>query len=231
MAIEDGRVVAVAKLTVSSSREAWLHGLRVHPAYRRRGIATALLEHRLARARRLGARVARLDTSDDNLAIHRLMRRYGFRQIARIAYYEASAIEVDRPRTTDRSESDAVWRLMRGRVRMLYESHFARTMVREDVATAIGERRCVVIGPHGRPAAAALTQTVRGAHGSWLVARVLAGSPTTMRKLLRALRGEAKAQRLSRAGIAAPSELWRLVTAAGYRRRWAETMLVSERRL
>jgi ribosomal protein S18 acetylase RimI-like enzyme len=231
VAVEDGRVVAVAKLTISPSREAWLHGLRVHPDYRRRGIATALLEHRLSRARQLGARVARLDTSEDNVAIHRLARRYGFRRIARTAYYETRASGAERPRAAEPSEIDAVWRLMRVLGGMIYESHFARRMVRDDVAAAIRERRCFVSGPVGHPTAAALTETLRSEHGSRLLTRVLAGSPAKMRSLLLALRGEAKARRLSRAGIAAPSELWRSVTAAGYRRRWPETMFVFEREL
>lgn len=231
VAVEDGQVVAVAKLTISSSREAWLHGLRVDPDYRRRGIATALLEHRLVRARKLGAHVARLDTSEDNVAVHRIARRYRFRRIARMAYYEASAINGERPRAARRSEIDAVWRLMRAGGRMLYESHFARSLVREDIAAAIRTQRCFVVGAPGQPAAAALTETLHGEHGSRLLTRVLAGPPAKRRELLRALRGEAKARRLSRAGIAAPTELWRSVTAAGYRRRWPETMFVFERRL
>ena len=64
----DRQVIGIAKLTLSRDREAWLHGLRVDPRYRRRGVATALLHHRLERSRRLGARVARLDTAEDNIA-------------------------------------------------------------------------------------------------------------------------------------------------------------------
>src|SRR5436305_1450812 len=81
VALVAGRVVAVAKLTLLGDREAWLHALRVDPRFQRRGVATALVEHRLARARGFGARVARLDTSEDNVAIHRLMRRYAFRRV------------------------------------------------------------------------------------------------------------------------------------------------------
>ena len=35
----DGRPIGVAKLTLLGDHEAWLHGLRVHPRFRRRGAA------------------------------------------------------------------------------------------------------------------------------------------------------------------------------------------------
>ena len=140
VAVDGGTVVGIAKLTVTPRGEAWLHGLRVDPDHRRRGIATALLEHRLQRA-------------------------------GRLAWYEASAIGAARPRSAGISELDAVWRLMRPR------------------------------GP---------------------AARI---------ELFRALRGEAKARRLSRAAAAAPSDLWRSATAAGYRRRWPDLTFVFEKRL
>jgi hypothetical protein len=119
---------------------------------------------------------------------------------------------------------------------MLFEAHFARRLVREDLTRAIRERRGLAVGPTGQPAAAALVEVMAGnprsGHaGSRLLTRVIAGPPGATRELLRALRAEAKARGLARAGIAAPEELWRQVRAAGYRRRWPETMFVFERRL
>ena len=236
VAVLEGRVVGVAKLTLGRGGEAWLHGLRVHPDHRRRGIATALLEHRLARARRLGASVARLDTSEDNAAVQRLMRHYGFRRIARMAYYEAPARDGVRPHTAQASDSASLWRLLRTGDGMLYESHFARGLAREDVTRAIRQRGCLAVGPAGHPAAVALVEMMpgnprSGRGGSRLLARVIAGRPAAARDLLRALRAEARARGLTRSGIAAPERFWRPVREAGYRRRWPETMNVFERRL
>lgn len=231
VAVEERAVVGVAKLTVAPSGEAWLQGLRVDPDHRRRGIATALLEQRLQRAGRLGARVARLDTGEENLAVRRLMRRHGFRRIARLAWYEASAIGAARPRSAGISELDAVWRLMRPRGRLLYEPHFAREILRDDIAAAIDAGRCLVAGPPGRPRSAALVEAVRDRQGSRLMTRVLVGLPAARIELLRALRGEAKARRLSGAATAAPSDLWRSATAAGYRRRWPDLTFIFEKRL
>src|SRR2546429_166614 len=97
VALEDGEIVGIAKLTMLGDREAWLHALRVDPRRQRRGIGTALLAHRLERARRLGARVARLDTAEDNVAVHRLMRRFGFRLREVDAYFERRARPVPAP--------------------------------------------------------------------------------------------------------------------------------------
>src|SRR5437762_12437298 len=79
LAVDDGRVIGIAKLTLIGQHEAWLHALRVDPRHRRSGVGTALLAHRLERARRLGARVARLDTQEANTAVQRTMRRFGLR--------------------------------------------------------------------------------------------------------------------------------------------------------
>ncbi|HTJ61760.1 MAG TPA: GNAT family N-acetyltransferase [Candidatus Saccharimonadales bacterium] len=232
VATEGRRVVGIAKLTLSERREAWLHALRVDPRYRRRGVATALLQHRLERARRLGARVARLDTAEDNVAVHRLMRRFGFRRIARVCHYSAQASTGGRPRRAARREVAAVWRLLRERRAMLYEAHFARRVVRDDVVGAIRDGRCLVIGPPGSVSGAALVRPVRDReHGSRLLAEAVAGTGPGLRHLLRAVRAEAEAQGLARAGIAAPEALWRIARDAGYGRRWPETMFVFERQL
>jgi hypothetical protein len=85
-----------------------------------------------------------------------------------------------------------------------------------------------VIGPRGGVSAAAVVRPVRDReHGSRLTAEALAA----LRRLLRGLRAEARAQRLARAGIAAPAPQWPIARDAGYRRRWPETMFVFERRL
>jgi ribosomal protein S18 acetylase RimI-like enzyme len=232
VAVEDLSVIGIAKLTLSGDHEAWLHALRVDPRYRRRGVATALLQHRLDRARRLGARVARLDTAEDNIAVHRLMRRFGFHRIARVGGYSAPASTTERPRPATRREVALVWRLLREQRAILHEAHFVRSVLRDDVARAVEEGRCYVTGSQGDLSAVALVELFRDrSHGSRLLVEVLAGTRAGMRELLRALRAEAKARRLDRAGIAAPETQWRIARDAGYRRRWPETMFVFERRL
>ena len=71
-----GRVVGMGKLTVVSPTEAWLEGGRVAPRWRRKGIATALIAHRIAYARDRGFRVLRFSTASDNTPIHRAARHF-----------------------------------------------------------------------------------------------------------------------------------------------------------
>lgn len=232
VAVKDGHVIGIAKLTLYKTGESWLHGLRVDPDHRRRGIATALLERRLARARALGARVARLDTAADNVAVQRLTRRFGFRRIARVAGYAAPAVAGERPRIATRRDLPALRRLIGETRAMLHQGHFVRELVPADLTRAVRLRRCYAVGPEGDPSAFALVERLRHAeHGSRLLAQVIAGTHAGMRDLLRGLRAEARALRLARVGITAPDTQWRVVRAAGYKRRWPETMLVFERRL
>ena len=232
VAVLADRVIAVAKLTLLGERESWLHALRVDPAHQRKGVATALLEHRLHRARRLGARVARLDTSEDNVAIHRLMRRYGFRRVERINYFHARPSASEPPRRAAAAEIDALWRLVRGR--LLHEDYTARALTRADVARAVRQGTCFAEGPSGRPTAVAIAERqgrVKSMRGTRVRVRLIAGSRSATRSLLRKLRGEARRAGVERAAVAPPTEFWSAARAAGYRLRWDDAMHVFERRL
>src|ERR1700737_80836 len=85
------RVVGMGKLTVVSPTEAWLEGGRVAPRSRRKGIATALIAHRIAYARERGFRLLRFSTASDNTPIHRAAKQFGFRRIATLSRHEAGA--------------------------------------------------------------------------------------------------------------------------------------------
>src|SRR2546428_3910281 len=86
-----GRVVGMGKLTVVSPTEAWLEGGRVAPRWRRKGIATALIAHRIDYARERGFRVLRFSTASDNTPIHRAARTFGFARVAKLSRHEAPA--------------------------------------------------------------------------------------------------------------------------------------------
>src|SRR5205823_6042736 len=86
-----GRIVGMGKLTVVSPTEAWLEGGRVAPRWRRKGIATALIAHRIAYARDRGFRVLRFSTASDNTPIHRAARHFGFTRVGALSRREATA--------------------------------------------------------------------------------------------------------------------------------------------
>lgn len=227
LALLGGVPAGVAKLTLLGDHEAWLHALRVHPRFRKRGVAAALLEHRLARATRLGARLARLDTSFDNVPIHKLMRRFRFRRTDRYTMWRARAARGALPRRATLTELAALRRLNRASDGLLHEEFVRRRLSSHDLARAVRQGSCVVVGPPGRPTAAAIIEP----HDERLRLRYLAGAGRPLRELLRALRAEAARQRKSRIGFAAPERQWRAFRAAAFRRPWSGAMLLFEKRL
>ncbi len=231
------RAVGVAKLTLLGDREAWLHGLRVHPRYRRRGVARALLAHRLERASRIGARVARLDTSEDNAAVRRLMRRSGFRQVGRFTFWQAPASSGPPPRPAGASQIAVLARVALAADGMLHERYVRRALARADLARAVGRGRCLVAGPAGRPTALAIVDPtpwpfgkVRGPAIPRLRVLHLSGSGPGLRELLAALPAEAHRRGLEDVAFTAAARYWAALRAERYRRPWTgSAMLVYEK--
>ncbi len=74
------------------AKELHINNIAVHPAYRRRAIASQLLEEVLRRARAKGATAGYLEVRASNDAAKALYQRYGFELIGRRRNY------YDRPR-------------------------------------------------------------------------------------------------------------------------------------
>jgi GNAT superfamily N-acetyltransferase len=85
----DHQPVGIAHLQMLTATEAWLEGLRVDPAHRHHGIATALQQTMLAEAMRRGATVARLMTESTNTASLSMLERSPFRRVAAFAPFKA----------------------------------------------------------------------------------------------------------------------------------------------
>lgn len=84
-----GHIVGMGKLTQLTQRDWWLEGLRVHPDFERRGIATHIQEYLLSIWQKIGNGAIRLATSSQRVAVHRLCQRSGFQKVAEISMYEA----------------------------------------------------------------------------------------------------------------------------------------------
>ena len=68
-------------------KELQINNVAVHPGYRRRGVASQLLEEMLRRASVKGANAGYLEVRASNEAAKALYQRYGFRQIGRRRNY------------------------------------------------------------------------------------------------------------------------------------------------
>jgi GNAT superfamily N-acetyltransferase len=88
----ENRVVGIAKLSRSSPQDWWMQGLRVHPDFGGRGIASQLHEAILDfwSANCQGA--VRLATSAKRLPVHHLCERTGFQKVGEYTYYQAGSL-------------------------------------------------------------------------------------------------------------------------------------------
>ncbi len=84
-----GHVVGLYKLTRLSPSEWWLEGLRVHPDYEGRGIASRLHDYLMAYWERHRGGTIRLGTSSARKPVHHLSLRSGFRKIMELSFYAA----------------------------------------------------------------------------------------------------------------------------------------------
>lgn len=108
VAEQGARRIAMSHVAVCpGGRSAWLEGVRVHPDFRRSGVASALVKSMLAYASRRGAGQASAIVAEDNTASQRMMERNGFAAISRWAYY--SIAEGKKPDVAGKQKKKKVW--------------------------------------------------------------------------------------------------------------------------
>lgn len=83
------RPVGVAHMRMLNTTEAWFEGLRVNPAFRQQGIASALYDAQLKEAISRGATTARLITESTNAGAIRLLERASLHRVGAYAPYRA----------------------------------------------------------------------------------------------------------------------------------------------
>jgi GNAT superfamily N-acetyltransferase len=84
VAVLAGVPAAVAKITLQSPTEAWLAGMRVDPAQRGRGLASAMTAYLLRWLDERHIPIARFSTSGDNTPIHHIAAQLGFQRITAV---------------------------------------------------------------------------------------------------------------------------------------------------
>ena len=107
--------LALCRVSMLSTTEAWLEGARVHPDHRRIGLGKMLNDAGVEWARERGARVIRLSTDVSNLAARNQVRDLGYRETSRWLYvwFEVNpthrADERNRMRSAPGSDIEAAW--------------------------------------------------------------------------------------------------------------------------
>lgn len=90
VALVDGQPVGIVHAALLDHAAAWMEGMRVHPAFRRQGIATALDERACAFARDHHCQVARLVTSVKNTAAQSHLNISKYHPAARFNDWESN---------------------------------------------------------------------------------------------------------------------------------------------
>jgi GNAT superfamily N-acetyltransferase len=87
-----GRVVGLGKITLLSPGQWWKEGLRVHPDFQGRGIASHLHKYQEDYFERFGDGVIRLATASFRVPVHRLCDRTGYQKIGEFSIFGASSL-------------------------------------------------------------------------------------------------------------------------------------------
>ncbi len=108
-----GALVGTVHVGYLGAREAWLEGVRVHPAFRHQQIATTLIQDAHRRAKQRRCRVMRLETFANNLRAQRLFEKLGYRRAVQYARYRARAIKDDAlaMRAAKRADAAHCWEI------------------------------------------------------------------------------------------------------------------------
>lgn len=115
VALDDDLIIGMTTARDLVDGSAWLHAARTRPAYRRKGVATALVQtiEGLARMKGLGA--LRLWTNADNNAGVGAYRKAGFKEIGRFSRFRATAERGRTPPIAHRFVLDEdVWTELQG---------------------------------------------------------------------------------------------------------------------
>ncbi len=84
----EGVPIGMNRIRFLVDGSAWFEGVRVHPDFRGRGLASLLGENSMKVARELGITTYRLTSGSRNHAAHRQIARINFKEIARFSVYQ-----------------------------------------------------------------------------------------------------------------------------------------------
>lgn len=209
---EDGAVLGVIHVVLVGRTEAWLEGLWVHPAVRRRGIGRRLIAEAAALARGHGATVVRAAVPAHDGGGLAVGERTGFAKYCGATVLVARVSEVVSEPPTGAAVSPAAARETRVLVRLLEEAVQAgawrglvplgwrfRRLVPELVTGLIKDGRVLRTG--SPPQGAALFAL----RDEWAIISVLAGPPAHRDALFGAVVEEARMAGASRLALFVPS--------------------------
>jgi hypothetical protein len=101
-----GRIAGVGKLTYLSPGQWWLEGLRVHPEFEGRGVASHINDYLLDIWQQNGGGTVRLTTSSERVKVHSLAAHRGFIKTGEYSVYGAASLQEPVERFTPLQSKD-----------------------------------------------------------------------------------------------------------------------------
>lgn len=228
----DGKPVGMNRVRFVDDGSAWFEGVRVHPGYRGRGLASMLGENSIRVAEERGVEVCRLTSGSRNRAAHGQIAKMSFDEAARFTLYEP--VKTPNPRkngaeqvTPQRAEgalslmeSTREFRLGNG----VYWQDFAAASLSIDTVTRLAEKGTV--WSWGRAVAVARS----GGEGGGIREQVsfIGGPPGDAMRLLRSVLGRVKGKGERWIFLPQGSPIIHALRKAGFRRQFS--MILFERR-
>jgi GNAT superfamily N-acetyltransferase len=137
----DGVPVGMNHLRFLEDGSAWFEGVRVHPAYRGKGLASMLGDNSMKLAKQRGVRVFRLTSGSHNKAAHRQIARIKFDEIARFSAYEPQRDAPLKPKNDASQASTNDFRRVLGLIQRTQEYQLGKGVFWHDwTATSMAPR-------------------------------------------------------------------------------------------
>jgi GNAT superfamily N-acetyltransferase len=202
VATSDGIPVGITHMRMLSAQDVWLEGLRVDPAYRNQGIATALNLALLEEALRRGATVARLLTESINDASIHMAEQGKMKRVGAFAPFAATPVTsvprhntgLETPALATNDDLDElvhylnvsnIFPLVGG---LYYEFFTGYSITRELLATKIEAGQVYLLRRWDRLDGLAIAEPLEGRRGKHLFIGYIDGTTESISLLAYALR-------------------------------------------
>jgi len=201
----DGKQVGMNRVRLLRDGTGWLEGVRIHPDFRGKGLASLLGEKSMQYASKLGVSTFRLTSSSRNRAAHRQVAKMGFSEVARFDVFRARSKSrllrgggVDRLTPSDLSKA---LRVIRGSVEyrvgigVYWDAFVTRALDRRALSELVAKGYVFSARDENGDTAIGVCGPVREGEEVWLQMSFLCGEPALCKKIVSHLFRRSKPER------------------------------------
>jgi len=190
----DGKQVGMNRVRLLKDGTGWLEGVRIHPDFRGKGLASLLGAKSMQYASRFGVSTFRLTSSSRNIAAHRQVAKMGFSEVARFDVFRARSKSrllrqgrVDRLTPADLSKALTVIRgseEYRAGMGVYWDAFVTRALDREALSELIAKGYVFSAGDEKGNNALAVCGPAKEGEEVWLQMSFLCGEPALCKKIV-----------------------------------------------